>query len=439
MQPPPSNLDSSATLPSLLACLPTAFASPRPPPALLELLSPILKQRVQLLSESPSTTSWLPLLNWDAQEAAKLAQIVESASLEPHPVSGEIELASEPEDPKYRRIDEETLQALVNIPDTGLAVVYIWATADGTQAWKVAELKPLDEGWQGNAAPWESSIRAADDAFESKTHGPTIVTESATGTGQEDEEEDDSYWDRYDATPGRTPARTPPVASQPQQQRTGSSLRPNASNVEDNYWGQYGSVQPALDAEDPDEKADADSLGQSTLNGTAFLGSEHQPPNLSEGPIPPQRSMFTPGGSKNESSEAGGITRNMFTPNGTHTADSGVAFGLQAFLASHANGAAKDDESFEHIAHPRPRSASGNSASSGRSALVEHLEGQVDSQDQPQDRRKNSVVAEVAIQQHISTSMKSLFRLARAGGVQRSEFERIVQGELDVLGLLDED
>lgn len=439
MQPPPTALDSSATLPSLFACLPTAFASPRPPPALLDILSPVLKQRVQLLSESPSTTSWLPLLNWDTQEAAQLPKIVESASLEPHPVSGEIELSSEPEDPKYRRLDEETLQALVNIPETGLAVVYVWATVGDALLWRVAELKPLHGSWQRNATPWEGSIRAADDVFESKTHGPAITTQTYDDAGQDNGEEDDSYWDRYDATPGRTPARTPPIQNQSQQRRAGSSLRPDARSADNDYWGQYGSVQPALDAEDPDEKPDADNMAQSTLNGNIFSGEGSRPAAISVDPAPAQRSMFTPGGSKYESSEADHIARSMFNPNGTHTADSGVAFGLQAYLGSHANAFSQEDESFEHIAHPRPRSRSANSASSGKSAIVEHLEDQADSQGQPQDRRKNSVVAEVAIQQHISTSMKSLFRLARAGGMQRAEFERIVQGELDVLGLLDQD
>jgi hypothetical protein len=45
--------------------------------------------------------------------------------------------------------------------------------------------------------------------------------------------------------------------------------------------------------------------------------------------------------------------------------------------------------------------------------------------------------AELAIKQHISTDIKSLFRLARASGIDRQEFERIIQRELEVLPMLE--
>ncbi len=47
-------------------------------------------------------------------------------------------------------------------------------------------------------------------------------------------------------------------------------------------------------------------------------------------------------------------------------------------------------------------------------------------------------VAEVAIRQHISTSVKSLFRLARGSGLERDEFERLVRTELEVVGMMGE-
>ncbi|KAL9032118.1 MAG: hypothetical protein Q9180_006688, partial [Flavoplaca navasiana] len=74
--PPPA---AETLLPPLLACLPTAFASTRPPPALLPLLSPILRQRVQLLSGSTSSPSdsWLTKLTWDPTKAEGLAPVVE--------------------------------------------------------------------------------------------------------------------------------------------------------------------------------------------------------------------------------------------------------------------------------------------------------------------------------------------------------------------------
>jgi hypothetical protein len=70
--------------------------------------------------------------------------------------------------------------------------------------------------------------------------------------------------------------------------------------------------------------------------------------------------------------------------------------------------------------HPRPLSAS--SAES-----VERLERQAETQSQ----------AEVGIKQHISTDIKSLYRLAKSAGIEREEFERIVKTELDMLSFMD--
>ena len=70
--------------------------------------------------------------------------------------------------------------------------------------------------------------------------------------------------------------------------------------------------------------------------------------------------------------------------------------------------------------HPQP-----SSSSSPRS--IKSLEAKAESQSQ----------AEVAIKQHISTDLKSLYRLARSSGISRDEFERIVKTELEVLPLME--
>lgn len=136
--------DSRALLPPLLACLPTAFVSPQPPPALLPLLSPILRQRLQILtsvSTSPDE-SWLKLLCWDNAKAERLQSIVENTTFEPHPVSGEIELTDDMP-ATYKRIDDETLQSLVVLPEYSLAVIYLWCPDDEHgRGWRVAELLP---------------------------------------------------------------------------------------------------------------------------------------------------------------------------------------------------------------------------------------------------------------------------------------------------------
>lgn len=74
------------------------------------------------------------------------------------------------------------------------------------------------------------------------------------------------------------------------------------------------------------------------------------------------------------------------------------------------------------IESPRP-----SSSASSLSGSVARLQQQAEDHSQ----------AEVGIKQHISTDIKSLFRLARSAGIERAEFERIVRTELDCLGLMD--
>lgn len=80
------------------------------------------------------------------------------------------------------------------------------------------------------------------------------------------------------------------------------------------------------------------------------------------------------------------------------------------------------------LAQPRPTSSAGSSGSE----TVERLERKA----QAEASREQS---EVGIKQHISTSIKSLYRLAKVAGIERKEFERLVRTELDVLSLMDED
>lgn len=160
IQPP----DPRVLLPPLLACLPVAFVSPRPPPALLPLLSPVLRQRVQFLtavSVSPSD-SWLRLLSWNAEKGEELQSLVDGTNFEPHPVSGEIELPGDTP-VTYKRIDEETLHAKIELPDYCLKGVYLWCPDDhegGGPGWRVAELLPR-EGPAEDEGTWSISIGEA--------------------------------------------------------------------------------------------------------------------------------------------------------------------------------------------------------------------------------------------------------------------------------------
>lgn len=344
----------------LLASLPGASISPEPPSALLPLLSPILRQRVQLLSASIQDP-WLSLLCWDSAKASQLEHAVHTEKLEPHPVSGEVEVDWEYEvEIRYKRIDLETLQAMVSLQELGLGVKLVWCVGDelgGGDGWRIGEVTGLDSTTWG-----ENSISAAEDSF--KTAHPATTNGDTIFTPEDDEDDDDDYWAQYDNTPARTPA--------PKEVDPLSTARNGLDGPADelSYYEQYASVQPAMDNHDPDEaqqNGDVEtSLGRDEITSELLqqLNSRTEPPDY-----------------------------------------------------NHAYAAG--------IAQPRPASSTGSSGSD----TVARLERRAARHEQ----------SEVGIKQHISTSMKSLYRLSRVAGIEREEFERLVRTELDCLALMDGD
>ena len=371
----------------LLASLPAAAVSPQPPTALLPLLSPILRQRVQLLSAS-SQEPWLPLLCYTPANVSKLAQAVKCERLEPHPVSGEVEVdwGSEVEI-RYKRVDEETLQALALLQDLGLSVRLVWCVNDeigGGDGWRIGEV-----GVPENAeSQWGSrSLAEAEVAFQTTqpTNQHLSAHNGANGnsllTPDADDDDDDDYWAQYDNTPARTPAPK------------GPSPRPATSNNashsksdEDSYYAQYASVQPAMDNHDPDEAKQNGDIESS-------LGKDEITHEL-------QQHLSNPPPPKEDDSSAFAWSQDHNGP------------------PPYINGA-------EELAHPRPGSSTGSSGSD----TVARLEREAASRNQN----------ELGIKQHISTSVKSLYRLAKGSGISREEFTSLVKTELDCLALMDED
>lgn len=377
---PPPNLRD--LLPPLLACLPTGLVSPRPPPALLPLLSPILRQRVQLLSataETP-TESWLPLLCWDHAPAEKLCSVVASEAFELHPASGEIEFG-EVEPARYRRLDEETLQAETSVHDLGLMIVYLWCHGDQEGAgnnWRVSEVSPLDPKSEHMTGDWWPSIVMAHEKARCGVQSPQAQQESgmngimANGTSSEEVQgDDDDYWAQYDKTPARTPAIDGTT-------RLGADDSPAAggSAAEDAYFEQYSQVQPEMDNDDPSQ--DFETVGESSLNGNVL--------------------SFT-----NEAIAGGTQRENSSATMPLHTT------ALQAPDASTI------------------RPSAGSSSAFTKSMSLE------------EDSARPQSNAEVAIRQHVSTSFKSLFRLCRSAGIDRPEFDELIQTELQTLSMLTED
>jgi hypothetical protein len=348
---------------------------------------------VQLLTSTTSSPSesWLRLLCWDAAKSERIQSVVENTTFEPHPVSGEIELADDIS-VTYKRFDEETLRSRVSLPEYNLTVWYVWCGGDqegGGPGWRVAQLLPqegqVDIDDPDNEKTWSDSIadanehareRMIEEALQAaeQSSAPALNVEKL-----EEEDDDDDYWAQYDATPARTPA-----VKQNSELGPLSGLPSNGQvNPDDSYFSRYSEVQPALDNDDP--SADKDEFGESTLNGDALASI---------------------------------LRRQSETLHAEQALDA----------RSYTNGfRPAEDESVQEAAkslnHPRPSSASSNG-----SDTVAKLELSAESQS----------ASEIGVKQHISTSIKSMYRLAKSTGISHAEFESLVKRELEVLCIPDD-
>ncbi|KAK0355079.1 hypothetical protein LTR91_004231 [Friedmanniomyces endolithicus] len=424
MHHPPSP-DARELLPPLLACLPTAFLSPQPPPALLPALAPILRQRVAFMSTSEQRTEhgWLPLLQWDPERAAKLPEVVERIQLEPHPVSGELEL-DDVRPAKYRRLDDETLHARLEVEQFELLPVFVWCEEDEHgqtgPGWKLAELRTLEDHDDG--AEWFASIPEANDA--TNTHSIAVPhasngvnghqTSAIPAEADEQEEEDDgSYWAAYDRTPGaRTPAATRSPAPLTNNNNNSTNRQRTQSELE--YFNRYGDVQPAMDGHDPDEEMPEHMRGESTLNGQP-LNSHAQPPQPSSRSLHPLDTQHKLNGA-HDSAVATALTQSL----------SGADALSMPRPISPASSTHSSIDRLEEQAQAMSASAS---ASATTTIDAEKGDGRVNGDDR----------AQAGIKQHISTDIKSLFRLARSVGMERGEFVEVVGRELGVLGMFERD
>lgn len=402
LPPPPDPRD---LLPPLLACLPTAFVSPRPPPALLPLLSPLLRQRATYLAADTTSQNegWLPLLSWDVGRAAKLPRVVEGMHLEPHPVSGEIEL-DDMRPAKYRRLDEETLHARLEVEQFELLPIFVWCESDEHGAtgpgWKLAELRSiedLDDGTEWYDTIPEATEAASTQAIPQIRQNGAANGDSAHQPTQNEDEDDDDYWASYDRTPGRTPAQKNSPAPPAMSSASGPTNRQRTQSELD-YYARYGSeVQPAMDAHDPDEAHP--ELGESTVNGDSLVASRSPPQPSSDG--------------------------RTSRPNGTSLYPADTLSPLQTIPSD--------------VSAPQPISPTSSTGSNS----VERLESKAAEMSEALSlgggMTRGSDRAQMAVKQHVSTDIKSLFRLARSSGMEREEFERIVRTELDCLGMMEEE
>lgn len=430
----PPNL--AVVLGPLLPALPAAALSTRPAEPVLQLLSPILRQRVQLLAASSSSSSssaippdaqqqprrgqqqdsetpWIRLLCYSSPStAAQLQSIAQSAALELHPVSGEVEVDWDHDARvRYRRLDEETLQCLVAVETLGLGFRLVYCT----EGWKVGEVTVVGpaEGSDGllftiafgGTDESHESLPEAEAAFKDSRSGTQKTAKSSTVQQQQqqqhsntanennDDDDDDDYWARYDAAtstqatpqPPRTPAAT--GAGDNRSQYPGLSQLSQDNNDDDDYYAQYDEVQPAMDSHDPDEEMDLPADGEHPAYSSA---AQHQHPQ-----------------------------QHLLSYEGGHDQQP------VATLPQETVQKAKQRPSEPEMAQPKPSRSNSNASST---TSVEKLEAVAHRLEQ----------SEFGVKQHVSRTMKSLYMLARASGIDRQEFERMVQTELDILPMMDE-
>ncbi|KAG6122672.1 hypothetical protein E4U14_005803 [Claviceps sp. LM454 group G7] len=381
----------------ILPALPAAAASPQPAPQVLPLLSPILRQRVQLLSGPGSSSGpepWLRLLCYDAAKAVRLADLVSGPVLEPHPVSGEVEIDWDCDaETRYRRLDQETLQALVVLSEAGLAFQLVYCLhdeegIDGANGWRIGEVTTVETSFpftqfggaatiseaerlyeEGGSGRKDASSRGGNDGgvlqravqegggknSDSKNNDTKDGNNGGTGNVAVDENDDDDYWDLYDKTPAQTPMgkhRSPaPVQAQ------GVGGTPSAAAAEDAYFAQYADVQPAMDNHDPDEEAQAQQLLNVNVPGSAAARAptDREPPTLQQ---------------------------------------------------------------------PHPDSPTASPAAN----TVAHLE----------QCAGNQTRSEFSVKQHVSRTIRSLAMLATASGIDTEEFSSLVKTELELLSMAEE-
>ncbi|KAF8455667.1 hypothetical protein BGX38DRAFT_1249082 [Terfezia claveryi] len=417
--PPPSVED---LLPPFLAHIPIAFSSPQPPPSLLPLLAPILRSRVRLLSsfipDNPATTttsprsptdSWLSLLTWSST-GAEFCQHLSQQDFSPHP-SGEFEIG-EYEFKGVRRVDEETVKARVELLERGIEIVYVWVDEkedkDEGAGWKIVDVR-LVKGQEPERGEWYPTVTSAEGGFReerekrriesepmkesqlvtpsSKPIANSYLSPSFSFPPPGDDEEDNSYWDMYD----RSPARTPAVQHQTQIQS------------EDDYFARYANIQPALDS--GEEVKEPPQSQENSYTAPPPIYSNYNSSTTNAFPQPqPTQTLPQP-----QSQSSTFLPPIPLSPPTSSPSKS-------ASIHSHTPPFASVE-----IKIPSPRSGS-------PSASISALE----------DLANQQLQAETGVKQHISTSIKSLFRLAKVVGMGREEFERVVRTELGVLGMVEE-
>ncbi|KAF3923038.1 hypothetical protein ABW20_dc0104468 [Dactylellina cionopaga] len=400
--PSPSLTD---LLPPFLSHIPASFASPKPPPSLPPLLTPLTRSRLTHLSFNitSSDSSWLSLLTWSPNPS-------DGQSLHEHLSSQDYYFLHQTPSPNtfhckgFRRLDAETLQSLISIPEIELLVLYQFTTddllsesGDIGNAWKVHDVRLADdEEALLPAGIFHASIEAAEEEFRTnpRASSSSIVASGNTGASAVEEDDDDDYWGRYGEEDTESSAgdhHDHPAATVSQQhspvQIAASVLarrmlqEDNEDREEDEYFARYANVEAVLDK-------------------------------------PSSETTAVPASASREVDRRDSVS--------TAQTSTSVTFdhhNLSTPLTAFTNPSTKVSPIVTTISQPQQQSQMWENRK-----VVADLE----------DAAAVHTQGEVAIQQHISTSIKSLYRLWKAGGMDGEEFGRFLEREVEVLKVVEE-
>ncbi|KAH8145134.1 uncharacterized protein LAJ45_10914 [Morchella importuna] len=368
----------SELLPAFLAHIPTAFTSPQPPPSLFPILSPILRQRIRLLAPARNSSS--------SVEETWLALLTWSATAGPklsaHLATQEFiphpssgELeVGETSLKGFHRQDKETIRACAELLELDVEVTYIWIGNDPDGE---------DDGWK------IQDVRLTEDSENQKWY-------ASVG------EADQAFYDQSDAYKSpvvpsasfATASQQAPVANESEGEgedddywdmydrtpaRTPMVPQKTDMPSEDSYYARYGDVQPALEP----ELTSAESSNPITMP----------------------------------------LNSQSYSPLSTTTANTASTTPPMVLSSSFLS---NKDENTSVTHAPRPISVASSSSSTRNS--ITKLE----------ESAAVQVQSELGVKQHISSTIKSLYRLSKAAGIQRDEFERMLQTEVAVLAMMDD-
>lgn len=314
----------------------------------------------------------------------------------------------------YRRLDGETVQCLVEVTELEVVVLYQFVGDDITSedgevgnAWKVHDVRLADdEEVLLTAGKFWSSIEEAEGGFRSvpryggysygNSYNNNLQPQKQQG---EEEDDDDDYWGRYDdeeteSVAGDEDTRPPVVQHQHTQPQSHVQIAASMlarrvlqeqtqeeedDKEEEEYYARYANVEPVLDNPGPTIGEGLDRRSSISTNHTSTSATFDA--QATSTPL----TAFTHPSTK----VSPVITATTLTNNASH--------------------------------HPKPEPATAKKIVAGLESAAEvHTQ------------------SEVAIQQHVSTSIKSLYRLWKAGGMDGEEFGKFLAREVEVLRVVDE-